>query len=280
MSDEVVASAQAEPVTDATAATVDSPVEGAETQPEALVEQVAKTFTQDEVDAIVGQRLARESRKSERDIQAKIDEAVARQLQQRQQPQEAPQKPKPDQFTTTEDYVEALTDWKAREVVKSQVEELRGQEKVRTQKAQAEQIANTYRDRVAALAVKHPDFEEVAYSPSLPITDAMAETIQQSELGAEVHYFLGKNPAEAKRIASLSPFLQAKEIGRIEAKLASGAPLNVSSAPKPITPVGGGRGAPITLDLDDPASLKKMGTSAWIEANRERQRQAWKAKQG
>ena len=41
----------------------------------------------------------------------------------------------------------------------------------------------------------------------------MAQTIQASDVGPDVAYYLGSNPREAERISRLSPYLQAKEIG-------------------------------------------------------------------
>ena len=283
MSDALDVSVQAEPVTDATAAPVDTPVVGAETQPEVEQEQQqqpAKTFTQDEVNAIVGERLAREERKLRRELQQQIEAQRINQEPQAEAPQQLA-KPTPAQFTTTEDYVEALADWKAKQVVSAQIVELQTKAKERARQAYQQQVAATYQERVGEARTKYNDFDAVAFNPQLPITDAMAETIQHSEQGAEVHYYLGKNPAEAKRIAQLSPFLQAKEIGRLEAKLAANPPQShVSSAPAPISPVTAARGASVHVDLDDPASLKRMGTTAWIEADRKRQEAEWRRAHG
>jgi hypothetical protein len=42
----------------------------------------------------------------------------------------------------------------------------------------------------------------------------MAETIQSSDIGPELAYYLGTNPKEADRISRLHPLAQAKEIGK------------------------------------------------------------------
>jgi hypothetical protein len=47
----------------------------------------------------------------------------------------------------------------------------------------------------------------------------MAETIKSSDIGPDLAYWLGSNPKEADRISRLSPLLQAREIGKIEAKI-------------------------------------------------------------
>jgi len=73
--------------------------------------------------------------------------------------------------------------------------------------------------------------------------------------------------------------LQAREIGKIEAKLASNPPVKKSStAPAPIAPIAAARssGTP-AYDTTDPRSVKSMSTSEWIEAERLRQIKKWEA---
>ena len=106
----------------------------------------------------------------------------------------------------------------------------------------------------------------------------MAETIRASDIGPEIAYHLGSNPKEAERIARLSPYLQAKEIGRIEAKLADAPPVKkTSSAPAPIRPVTARASTSGVTDTTDPRSTQSMSTSEWIEAERKRQMAKWQA---
>ena len=127
---------------------------------------------------------------------------------------------------------------------------------------------------------KYADFEQVVYNPKLPITNVMAETIQASDVGPDLAYYLGSNPQEAARISRLSPFLQAKEIGKIEAKLLDNPPVKkTSSAPAPISPVTAKAAGNPSYDTTDPRSVKSMSTSEWIEAERQRQIRKWEAQQ-
>jgi hypothetical protein len=107
----------------------------------------------------------------------------------------------------------------------------------------------------------------------------MAESIQASDIGPDVAYYLGVNPKEAERISKLSPILQAKEIGRLEAKIAS-EPMTkkTTSAPAPISPVTAKGSNSPAYDTTDPRSTKTMSTSEWIAADRARQAKAWEAK--
>jgi hypothetical protein len=100
----------------------------------------------------------------------------------------------------------------------------------------------------------------------------MAQSIQASDIGPEVAYFLGSNPKEADRISRLPAILQAKEIGKIEVKLANSPPVQkTSSAPTPITPVTARSTGSPAYDTTDPRSTKTMTDSQWIEAERARQ---------
>ena len=220
-------------------------------------EQQTKTFTQEELDAIVGKRLAREQRKWEREQSRKAQTAPA--------PAELPP---PEQFDSVDAYADALATRKA--------EELLAQRELERQKMD---LLEAYHDREEEARGKYDDFEQVAYNPKLPISNAMAETIQASEIGPDIAYYLGSNPKEAARIASLnSPILQAKEIGKIEAKIASEPVLKkTTSAPPPIAPISGRSAGSPSYDTTDPRSIKNMSTSEWIEAERQRQMKKWDA---
>jgi len=217
-------------------------------EPEAQEPEVAKTFTQEELDSIISKRLAREERKWARE-QALKPAAV---------PSEPPT---PGAYETTEEHLEAMAEYKAALLV----------EKRETARQHAV-VEEAYNERVDEAREKFADFDQVARNPNLPVTAPMAEAITSSELGPEILYHLGLNPKEADRISRLSPILQAKEIGRIEAKLVSDPPTKkTTNAPAPINPVTPG-GAAKVYDTTDPRSIKTMTTSEWIEAERARQR--------
>ena len=255
MSDEEQAVAEISPAPEpeATAAP-----ESADTTPEE--QQPTKSFTQDELDAIVSKRLAREQRKWEREQAQRLAEQQAR------QPVAPP--PAPDDFENAQHYAEALAEQRARELLAQ-----------REAAAQQAAILDGYKDREEEARDRYEDFEQVAYNPNLPVTDVMAQAIQASDIGPEVIYWLGSNPKEAGRISRLSPVLQAKEIGKIEAKLVSDPPTKrTSSAPAPLAPVTATRSnSGPRYDTTDPRSLKSMSTSDWIEAERQRQIKKWEA---
>ena len=253
MTEEVQALAEVDsaPTTDVTATpeVVESTPEVAESQPEQAAE---KTYTQAEIDAMIGKRLAREQRKWER-------EQAQRQAE--MQVLKATPAATVDQFESPEAYAEALALQKAEELIAKR-------EAAKQQSA----VLESYQEREEAAREKYDDFEQVAYNPKLPITTVMAETIQSSEIGPELAYYLGSNPKKAERISRMSPFVQAKEIGKIEAKLAADPPTKrTTSAPAPISPVTARSSGAPAYDTTDPRSIKTMTDSQWIEAERARQ---------
>jgi hypothetical protein len=226
------------------------PVAVTDTPPEPTPTEASKTFTQEELDAIVGKRLAREQRKWEREQAQKAKS------------QPVPTEPlKADDFADAPSYADALAERKAQELLAK-----------RDAEAERAAMLDAYHDREEEARNKYDDFEQVAYNPKLPVTETMAQTIQASDNGPDVIYYLGSNPKEAERIARLSPLLQAREIGKIEANLGSNPPAKkTSTAPAPIAPVTARTSGAPAYDTTDPRSIKSMSTSEWIEADRLRQ---------
>lgn len=109
------------------------------------------------------------------------------------------------------------------------------------ERERAEQVqkirTETYEKRVGEFVKDHTDYHEKVTNPSLPISQAMAEVIRDSEMGPQVAYFLAGNPDRAAAIAVLPPTGAAREIGRIEARIAAEAEAKkkpaVSQAPPP-----------------------------------------------
>ena len=219
--------------------------------PEAPPTDAPKTFTQEELDAAISKRLARAQRQWERD--------------QKTRPLAAPALPAAPldaaDFDNAPAYAEALAERKAEALLAQ-----------REAEATQAKMQDAYRDREDEARNRYADFEQVAYNPALPVTDAMAQTIQSSEIGPELLYHLGSNPKESERISRLSPLMQAREIGKIEAALAANPPARkTTSAPAPIAPVTARAATAPTYDTTDPRSIKSMSTEEWIKADRLRQ---------
>ena len=160
MTEEVQALAEVDsaPTTDVTATpeVAESTPEVAENQVDQATEE--KKYSQAEIDAMIGKRLAREQRKWEREQANRSAES---------QIVKAAPTASVDQFESPEAYAEAMAYQKAEEL-------LAKREAAKQQSA----VLESYQEREEAARDKYDDFEQVAYNPKLPITNVMAETIQ------------------------------------------------------------------------------------------------------
>ena len=196
-----------------------------------------KTFTQAEVDALIQKRLLKEERRVHRRAEAQLREQQAARVA-----QVAPQR---DEFRDDDEFAQAQIDHLA---AKRAEQILKDREQAQRQ----EQRAETFMEQAEKASERFPDFQTVVSNPALQINDHMAEFIAESELGADVAYYLGKNPMKASQIAKLSAVGAARELGRIETELASKPKATPSNAPDPIRPVGTrGKSSTSTLPSDD-----------------------------
>lgn len=226
------------PATDPAATTDPVATPGAETPaPQEENPEAAKSFTQAELDAIVQKEKAKAEAKAYRRAARESREAFQQSLTVQQPPaQQADQMPKRENFASDEDWLNARDDWR---------------DQKRVQEARQAQMQNQTRQVVSrteslyAEAQKLPGFDREEFD-QLPITQAMAASLLESDVAPKVMAFMQSNPAEVERISKLSPARQAAEIGKIEDKV-SAAPA-VSRAPPPIKPVGA-RGAASNGDL-------------------------------
>lgn len=127
---------------------------------------------------------------------------------------------------------------------------------------QAYEAARNWEAQKAEARTKYPDFEAVALDNSVPISDELAAAIKQSDVAADVAYFLGKNPAQAKFISALAPIEMARAVGYLEASVSAPKPKTVSAAPAPIKPVQSKASAipdPDSLDNEQWRKLRNSG---------------------
>src|SRR5574343_292465 len=136
--------------------------------------------------------------------------------------------PKSDQFETYDDYVDARADWRAKVNLR--------QFQADYQSQQRNQTLDKFHE---AGKGKYADWDETFNRPDVPVSQMMSEVMLDSPQGTELAYYLGKNPGEARRIASLPMHRQAYELGKIESKLAAPPQRTKTNAPTPTSPVGG-----------------------------------------
>lgn len=211
-------------------------------------EQPAKTFTQAEVDAIVQKRIAKEERKIERKIAGKLQEQVTA----------IP--PKRETFGSDEEFTQAEIDHRAEVKARELVQQ-------RERQTQAEKQREAFDERTEKVLDRYPDFDTVVKNPRLPINEAMADFIEDSEHGPDVAYFLGKNLGKAAEIFQMPPMRAARELVRIEAEIAAKPKATPSKAPDPISPVGArGKASSSSMPSDDDP------IDVWMKKEQERMR--------
>lgn len=153
--------------------------------------------------------------------------------------------PNLDSFDDYGKYLSAVARYEARQehaALRKQEEET--QAKTRHETVVADQHRRmvekqtTLRTMTETAEKKYPDFFDKVFNQSpdvMPITPIIGEAILESDIGQDVAYYLATHTSEAQRLAKLSPTAALREFGKIEASLIT----QQSSAPKPITPVGG-----------------------------------------
>ena len=163
-------------------------------------------------------------------------EALERKLEAAQRPKEQPAPAKPptledhgfDQAkydTALAQYQDLVIDQKADEKVAKALAE-------RDQKQQQEARFKTFEQRSSDFAKTNPAYrEKVLLAQSLPISAEAQVLIQDMELGPQVALHLVENQDEAIRIMGLSEAQQARELGRIEARLEAPKPAPVKAPP-------------------------------------------------
>ena len=173
-------------------------------------------------------------------------------------------RPTRDGFDDPDSYDSALTDWAEREgarkaeaKIAAEAAAARAAQETAGQAAQAaaaeaqrEALNADWTAKRAAATAKYPDYIAVAEGDH-PVSMPMAEAIMRADNGADIAYYLGKNPEESARIAALPYFAsQITEIGKISAQLA--APQSRRTRSRPIEPVESGA-APADIGTREPS---------------------------
>jgi hypothetical protein len=143
--------------------------------------------------------------------------------------------------------------------------ELAKEAKDNAEKQRVENFQKTWNERSAKAAAKYADFKEVALDPAMPIVPGgiVDAFIGETEVGPELLYHFGKNPAELEKLQGMNPIHAALELAKLvgkftepEAKAAPATPAKptITSAPKPAPKVGGRGTAP-----EDPVAGRREG---------------------
>lgn len=194
------------------------------------------------------QRRRRLRREKEQEVARKVSALEAENARLRERQKSRGDRPDPDYYTSESEYAADLAVWKSRDAdVQAETENLQTRyDEVDGEDAGAFQAATA--DLNAEGAEKYKDYNEVVTRPrengGPAITVVMAEALLESDMGADIAYYLGKNVKESEKISAMSPVAQAKAIWKLESKVAKSTMPAQSQAPAPVKPVRGGSSAP------------------------------------
>lgn len=143
--------------------------------------------------------------------------------------------PRLDQYNDIEKYAEAKAKYESKKALDEHSEKQRAE----THKQMQTRLTEEWEGKAERASAKYEDFEEVV--GEIQPTTPWAQALMEADNGEDIAYHLGKNLKEARRIAALPPLSQAREIGKLEAKLAAEPkkPQTPSKAPAPIAPLTG-----------------------------------------
>jgi len=150
-------------------------------------------------------------------------------------------------------YLKNMAKHEGRQAARETQKQEREESQKRAQEDGRKKVIDSYNANVTKAREKYPDYDAVAHADGVPITAHMRDAIVESDNGPDIAYHLGQNVQEAFRISQLPPRRQLMELGLISARLAQpaaqgAAPVVTKApttpAPKPITPISSGGGAP------------------------------------
>jgi hypothetical protein len=192
-------------------------------------------------------KLVEETRKR-LDYETKIAQYEAERNQNLLQRANPGEKPKWQDFSTIEEYSDALEKWKDAD---STYKNNQSQTQQQQQQKERENVARM-QARGNFARQKYQDFDQTvmpvanALNYNVPnnvpreVKVAFNQYVSENDNGADVLYQLGKNPAAFEALTKLQPIAVIRELDRIGAALGTPKPVSISRAPDPITPVNSG----------------------------------------
>lgn len=216
----------------------------------------------------------RERRKAQKErLQREADEAKAERdkanaaLAKIKKAAEASRPPKEDDFDDHDQYLLAVGAYQARvalqESNENEITEQASEADKRLERIEKEreiESAQVWEDQRTEAKTRYTDFDEVV--SKIPVSQATADLIIMSDIGADVAYHLGSNPELAIAFARMNPLEMAREFGRIESQIQPLKPRTQSNAPEPINTVRPKAGAttdPAKMTVDEYRKWRASG---------------------
>ena len=238
--------------TPAAAPTSDSPPETTEKRPSRARDRIQ--------DLVAQNRAAIEFADMQK---ARADELESK--LQKMTPAERAEAPKLADFETPEQWGEAFTshvEQSSAETISKQVSTALEQHGIDASVAKRDQ---DFQQSLLTAADQHEDYWEVVADPTCTfLNGTLLETVKDLENPGEIVYYLNSHPTEARQIAALgTPGKIGAAIGRLNMETPPSPKPNVTEAPDPPTPIGGGPAGGV-----DPTKMSTKDYISWRVAER------------
>lgn len=177
------------------------------------------------------------------------------------------QPPSPENFSTQEEYIEALTDYKLDQ-------KLHQRERQQKQAEEINQKASSWDSRLSDARRDIPDYDEVVNSADIPVANHVVELLMEHDQGAKIVHHLAKNTDLVDKLNGLSSAKAAFEIAQIaqqfvKSETTDTAPVkerNLSKAPPPAKTIGQGRSTTPNLSdmsMEDYVKQRRTQGASW-----------------
>jgi hypothetical protein len=178
--------------------------------------------------------------------------------------------PRPEQFATHEEYVQAIADFRAEQKVQQAFAQRDAQLRAQQEAALKAQEEARLQDRVRAWEAKlaagraqFPNFDFVIGNPALtlapPVQGAVVETVLESPVGPAILHYLGSHPDVTAHLNQLSPWGAARLLGEVEALFRTPPPVAETPAPPQARPASPPPQAPAVVPAPLPPPLQPVG---------------------
>jgi hypothetical protein len=196
---------------------------------------------QERISELVNQRNESKAKADAAERRAAELETRIKELQARPDPIKEEPRPSRDKFASDDQYLDALAEWKANQVIAKREKEKAEAEAKEAQEALAKAWVRRQKQAMAEI----DDYSEVIGKSEIALPGHLHQAILESDIGPHLAYYFAKHPDEAKRFASMTPTTALRQLGKLEDQLTDieedpkepKTAVEVSKAPPPVKPV-------------------------------------------
>jgi hypothetical protein len=139
-------------------------------------------------------------------------EARLKALEVRAAPGDVAPRPERNAFADDEQFIEALSEWKADAAIRKREKQ---QEQAQAQAAQTA-LERKWAERQERVRAEVDDYAEVISASKVNLPTHMHQAILESDQGPYLAYYFAKHPEEAKRFEAMTPTTALRQLGKLE----------------------------------------------------------------